>query len=179
MMLQIGHRESHDVDIFLDDPQLLPFLNPRTQNLASEISPSDLQYDGSHFLKAAFEGVGEIDFIVSGPKTGNPTVEQTVEGRLTALETIPEIITKKIVYRGRSITPRDVFDIAAASESHVAEVVSALRNYKSDVDATIAAIEQQNPEFVANAIADLAIRPSFLKLSATALERTKEILRTV
>jgi hypothetical protein len=24
MMLQINHRESHDVDIFLDDPQLLP-----------------------------------------------------------------------------------------------------------------------------------------------------------
>jgi Nucleotidyl transferase AbiEii toxin, Type IV TA system len=25
MMLQIDHRESHDVDIFLFDPQLLPF----------------------------------------------------------------------------------------------------------------------------------------------------------
>jgi hypothetical protein len=25
MMLQIGHRESRDVDIFLPDPQLLPF----------------------------------------------------------------------------------------------------------------------------------------------------------
>lgn len=31
LMLQIDHRESHDIDIFLDDPQLLPFLNPETQ----------------------------------------------------------------------------------------------------------------------------------------------------
>jgi hypothetical protein len=26
LMLQIDHRESHDIDIFLDDPQILPFL---------------------------------------------------------------------------------------------------------------------------------------------------------
>jgi hypothetical protein len=31
LMLQIDHRESFDVDIFLDDPQLLPYLNPKTQ----------------------------------------------------------------------------------------------------------------------------------------------------
>lgn len=30
-MLQIDHRESDDIDIFLDDPQVLPFLNPETQ----------------------------------------------------------------------------------------------------------------------------------------------------
>ncbi|QND61948.1 nucleotidyl transferase AbiEii/AbiGii toxin family protein (plasmid) [Mesorhizobium sp. AR07] len=28
MMIQIGHRESHDIDIFLDDPQLLGFIDP-------------------------------------------------------------------------------------------------------------------------------------------------------
>ncbi|WP_352570972.1 hypothetical protein [Mesorhizobium sp. M0074] len=27
MMIQINHRESHDVDIFLDDPQLLGFID--------------------------------------------------------------------------------------------------------------------------------------------------------
>lgn len=179
MMLQIGHRESHDVDIFLEDPQWLPFLHPTRQNLVSEVSPSDIQYDGSRFLKAAFEGIGEIDFIVSSPRTANPTIEQDVEGRSTALETISEIITKKIVYRGRRITPRDIFDIAAAGEGHADEITNALRNYKDEVSAAIAAIERLNPEFVANAIAELAIRPPFAKYSATALERTKEILRAV
>src|SRR5690606_10923434 len=28
LMLQIDHRESHEIDLFLDDPQVLPFLNP-------------------------------------------------------------------------------------------------------------------------------------------------------
>lgn len=28
VILQINHRESHDVDIFLPDPQLLAFLDP-------------------------------------------------------------------------------------------------------------------------------------------------------
>ncbi|RUW44700.1 hypothetical protein EOA32_36030, partial [Mesorhizobium sp. M1A.F.Ca.ET.072.01.1.1] len=30
MMIQIGHRESHDIDVFLDDPQLLGFMDPST-----------------------------------------------------------------------------------------------------------------------------------------------------
>ena len=30
LMLQIDHRESHDIGLFLDDPQILPFLNPET-----------------------------------------------------------------------------------------------------------------------------------------------------
>lgn len=33
MMLQIDHRESRDIDIFLMDPQLLGFLNPETHDL--------------------------------------------------------------------------------------------------------------------------------------------------
>lgn len=31
LMLQIEHRESFDVDIFVSDPQRLPFLNPQVQ----------------------------------------------------------------------------------------------------------------------------------------------------
>ncbi|MCG8559317.1 MAG: nucleotidyl transferase AbiEii/AbiGii toxin family protein [Hyphomicrobiales bacterium] len=32
LMLQIEHRESHDIDLFIDDPQILPLLNPETQD---------------------------------------------------------------------------------------------------------------------------------------------------
>lgn len=41
MMLQIDHRDSHDVDIFLADAQLLPFLDPATHDFAFEIMPTD------------------------------------------------------------------------------------------------------------------------------------------
>ncbi len=61
LMLQIDHRESFDVDIFLDDPQLLPYLNPKTQGYALDINPDGYESDGSRTLKIVFENVGEID----------------------------------------------------------------------------------------------------------------------
>jgi hypothetical protein len=107
MMLQIDHRESRDVDIFLSDPQLLGFLNPKTHDFVFEIRPTGYVTDGSTSLKWVFENIGEIDFIVGHLMTSAPTKRTTIEGISVELETIPEIITKKIYYRGSSIKPRD------------------------------------------------------------------------
>ncbi|WP_348633740.1 nucleotidyl transferase AbiEii/AbiGii toxin family protein [Mesorhizobium sp. M1A.F.Ca.IN.020.30.1.1] len=71
MMIQIGHRESHDIDIFLDDPQLLGH-RPSKSHLHFETMPSDYLGDGLRFQKFAFEDVGEIDFIVAGALTTKP-----------------------------------------------------------------------------------------------------------
>ncbi|WP_292097575.1 nucleotidyl transferase AbiEii/AbiGii toxin family protein, partial [Mesorhizobium sp.] len=57
MMIQIGHRESHDIDIFLDDPQLLGH-RPSKSHLHFETMPSDYLGDGLRFQKFAFEDVG-------------------------------------------------------------------------------------------------------------------------
>ncbi|CUX65088.1 hypothetical protein AGR6A_Lc30003 [Agrobacterium sp. NCPPB 925] len=38
-MLQINHRESFDIDIFIDDPQVLPYLNPTTQGYTLQVNP--------------------------------------------------------------------------------------------------------------------------------------------
>jgi hypothetical protein len=61
MMIQIGHRESHDVDIFLEDPQLLGFIDPAKTSLQFEEVPDGYQGDGTRFQKFAFESLGEID----------------------------------------------------------------------------------------------------------------------
>jgi hypothetical protein len=113
MMLQIDHRDSHDVDIFLADAQLLPFLDPATHDFAFEIMPTDHRGDGARSLKLVFENIGEIDFLVGVSLTSTPTTLTTIEGEAVQLETITEIITKKIFHRGSSIKPRDIFDIAA------------------------------------------------------------------
>lgn len=55
MMLQIDHRESHDIDNFLPDAQLLPFLDPATHDFSFEIMPADYRGDGHGFLKIAFQ----------------------------------------------------------------------------------------------------------------------------
>ncbi|MGE3780826.1 MAG: hypothetical protein AB7F89_26795 [Pirellulaceae bacterium] len=55
MMIQIGHRQSNDVDIFLIDPQLLGFIDPPSSRLRFDVAPSDYQRDGLRFQKFAFD----------------------------------------------------------------------------------------------------------------------------
>jgi hypothetical protein len=179
MMLQIGHRESHDVDIFLGDAQYLNLLNPERSDFDFDALPTAYHGDGTSFLKIVFEDVGEIDFIVGHAMTDVPTSVHRIEGRDVLLETIPEIIAKKIHYRGKSIKARDIFDIAAAAGSHESEIVAALRDYKTEVAQTLATIAQLNPEFVAGGIASLAIKEEFKDVALTALKRTKDILSLV
>jgi len=81
----------------------------------------------------AFAKIGAIDFIVAGALTSSPTTQADIQGEAVLLETIPEIITKKIYYRGTSIKPRDIFDIAAAGERHGDQVIKELRNYRDQV----------------------------------------------
>lgn len=177
--LQIDHRESHDVDIFLSDPQWLPFLDPQKHDFQFEIWPTDYNGDGSSFQKFAFRDIGEIDFIVGHAMTSPPTTAVTIEGETTLLETIPEIITKKIYHRGSRIRPRDIFDIAAAGEQHADSVIDALQSYRNEVNITLTTIDRLNPDFVNNAIAQMSIKDKYHSAAKTALERTKEILRAV
>ncbi|WP_312992199.1 hypothetical protein [Rhizobium populisoli] len=45
-MLQIDYRESYDIDLFVDDPQVLPYLNPNTQGNTLEMEPDEYKTDG-------------------------------------------------------------------------------------------------------------------------------------
>lgn len=179
MMLQIDHRESHDIDIFLPDPQLLAFLDPAKRDFSLDTPPTDYQGDGTRFLKFAFQGIGEIDFIVAQPLTSRPTKQTLVEGEALLLETVPEIIAKKIHHRGSTIRPRDIFDIAAGGESHGSTIIRELEPYSDDVSKAIAAMERLNPDFVARAISQLAIKPKYEAIAARAYEQARDIMRAV
>jgi hypothetical protein len=179
MMLQIDHRESRDVDLFLQDPQLLAFLDPQKHDFEFEIWPSDYDGDGTRFLKFAFEDIGEIDFIVSQPKTANPTIQREIEGEHTLLETVPEIIVKKIVHRGSSFKPRDIFDVAAAGEQYEGPVITALRPYKAEVATALDTLARLNPQFVNDTISQLLIREKFKIVAQSAIDRAKQILQAV
>lgn len=178
-MLRIDHRESWDIDIFLSDPQHLAFLDPTKRDFRFEIRPSDQHGDGARFLKLAFADLGEIDFIVAATLTGSPATMETVEGEFLSLETVPEIIAKKVYHRGSALKPRDVFDIAASADAQADDLIRELRNYRHEVATAVSGLEKLNPEFVQSAISQLAIRPNFEVISKTALERTQEILRAV
>ncbi|WP_211314672.1 hypothetical protein [Cereibacter changlensis] len=100
-MLQIGHRESHDIDLFISDAQYLPFLNPETQGYRLEIAASDYETDGTRALKIVFDGVGEIDFICCGPVTEDPFTLSEIRGRRVRLETPAESSQRRLC-SGRS-----------------------------------------------------------------------------
>jgi hypothetical protein len=179
MMLQIDHRESHDIDIFLPDPQFLAYLDPQKRDFEFDVRPTEYDGDGTKFLKLAFDEIGQIDFIVGPSMTPSPTTRRTIEGETVDLENVPEIITKKVYHRGTNIRPRDIFDIAAAAEAHADSVVEALRSRPIEVAKTLLALDRLNPDFVNAAIADMAIKDRYKSIAKTAIERTKAILHAV
>lgn len=109
LMRRHRHRISKDVDIFVPDPQWLGYLTPRLNVKAESLAPDYVEQAG--FLKLYFPE-GEIDFVVSGPLTADPTVTENLLGREVQVETSAEIIAKKVWYRGAELTARDLFDFA-------------------------------------------------------------------
>jgi hypothetical protein len=177
LMLRIAHRESRDIDIFVTDPQQLAFLDPAKRDFTFEAQPSAQGGDGAKFLKLTFSDIGEIDFIAGTALTSSPSTVETVDGDSLELETITEIIVKKVHHRGSTITPRDIFDIAAAGEKHADVIVAELRKRKGAVIQTITALEKLKPEFIRQVNSELAIRPAFAAVAKSADERAKDILR--
>jgi hypothetical protein len=178
LMLQLDHRESHDIDIFLNDPQQLPFLDPQKHDFRFDIHLDAYEGDGVRSLKLVF-GVGEIDFIVASSLTSFPTMRRQIEGEDVQLETVPEIIAKKVFYRGSSIMPRDIFDIAAAGKENADAIIRELRSYKAQVAQTLGTLAKLNPEFVNSSIAELAIKGQYKTLAKAALNESKMLLLAV
>lgn len=180
LMLQIDHRESFDVDIFVQDPQLLPYLNPQTQGYELDISPDGYESDGSRALKIVFEGVGELDFICAPSLTDNPTIEARVRGRDVLLETPAEIIAKKIYYRGASMQPRDMFDLACVVKALGTDyVVKTLSPFRDGCEKALNVARQMNPQFAEAIMKKLLYRESFSEIPAEAQAMTVELLETV
>lgn len=107
--IQIDHRISYDVDIFVPGTALKNFTpanNPASRNISRKF-----QWPG-HYLKFELEE-GEIDFL-SPPLQTEPGFKWAKYGdRRIALETPEEVMIKKIRYRSPNFTPRDVYDLAA------------------------------------------------------------------
>ncbi|MEY8802219.1 nucleotidyl transferase AbiEii/AbiGii toxin family protein [Leisingera sp. XS_AS12] len=178
LMLQIDHRESHDIDLFIDDPQVLPYLNPETQEYNLSIAPSSYETDGTQSLKIVFDGVGEIDFICCLPVLEGETVSQEVRGVMVDLETPAEIIAKKVFHRGARLQPRDMFDIAAVARSHgVDYLAEALNGFPDRVKDALRVAEGYTPEIVASILDGLNVHSDFEDIRATSQADTIKVLQ--
>ena len=169
-MLRIDHRESYDIDLFVDDPQVLPYLRAAASETAFAIGEPAYGGDGATHLKLAFERVGEIDVIVAAPQTDRPSKPVELLGRTVELETVAEVIAKKVRYRGSSLQPRDVFDIAAALETeHARSVKAALADMPERTEAARAAANRLKDDATQTLIAQLQVRDRLQDLTVNAL----------
>ena len=109
LMRRFRHRVSKDVDIFVPDPQYLGYVSPRLNDKAEELTQKYLETEMS--VKLYFPE-GEIDFIASAAVTKDAATVERVLGRSVHVETTAEIVAKKVLYRGRAFTARDLFDLA-------------------------------------------------------------------
>lgn len=130
LMLSLEHRISHDIDLFIRDPQWLNYLTPRL-NDTFETRINDY-VEGPVHLKFV-TGEGEIDFIVRMSLLGLPP--ERSEGCRFPLEPMAEVLAKKLFYRGYALAPRDLFDWNAlihsnAPDLHLNEVMPCLGKKK-------------------------------------------------
>jgi hypothetical protein len=118
-MLQqmFAHRHSKDIDIFLNDPQVLLYLTPRTNEAAERIADTGSYEESSNFIKFTTPH-GEIDFIVAPHLMRPHATAQTIGSRTAMVETPGEIMAKKLLYRATQFTARDIFDLALLIERH-------------------------------------------------------------
>lgn len=177
LMLQIQHRESHDIDLFLDDAQYLPYLNPETQGYDLALAPSDYETDGTRALKIVFEGVGEVDFICCAPVTDDPFAVAELRGRRVKLETPAEILAKKVVFRGSHLQPRDMFDIAAVAQAMGPDyVVETCSRFPDACREALHVTETMSPRLVDAVTGKLLVSEEFLALRAQVQMATRDIL---
>jgi hypothetical protein len=140
LAVHFGHRISYDVDIFMPNSDwvsaLAPNANPKTRALIGE---RKYEFPGG-YLKLKLEA-GEVDFIVGGKRTSQPTQPWDFEGYTIQIETPWEIGIKKLFYRPSSFKVRDVFDLAAIIEAHGEEFASSLPLVADRLDKAIDRID--------------------------------------
>ena len=177
IMLRIDHRDSRDVDLFLDDPQLLPYVRAEAADMRFGIGEPTCGGDGSVNLKLNFDGIGEIDFIISGHVTDAYAEKREILGREILVETIPEVVAKKIVFRAPRIQPRDVFDIAAACESgYRGEIEAVLADYPEEAAAMQRRLSAIPLDKSRQVMDRLVVRPKFKYLASCAMRIVQETI---
>lgn len=110
LMLRIDHRQSKDIDLFVPDPQYLPYVSPRLSDVAEQITDDYVETAG--FVKLNLPQ-GEIDIVVGASLTPNPYDVVSFHGRDVRVETCAEILAKKFHHRGDKARVRDLFDLCA------------------------------------------------------------------
>jgi Nucleotidyl transferase AbiEii toxin, Type IV TA system len=180
LMLHAGHRLSKDIDIFIQDPQYLSFLSPRLGG--EDIWNCDTFEEAAHHLKLVFPE-GEIDFIAAAPITNVPSETKSVDmtdigphgSHIVDVEHPVEIALKKLIYRGRMLKVRDVFDIAVV-DHYFPELLRSNLGHVMDKAGILARLNGISEKFFRLELNELDISQSWRREADTCLSRVTAIM---
>ncbi len=119
LMRRYRHRLSRDLDVFVSDTQLLRLLSPRINETTAD---RFVDYQETSNALRFIVDLREIDVIAAPHLTARPWRLRRLLGRDVRVEEPAEIIAKKLYYRGRELTARDVFDVAVVATKEPAQL---------------------------------------------------------
>lgn len=177
LMVQLHHRDSKDVDLFILDPQYLGFLSPKMADTDIWNGPD---YDEStHYLKLKYDE-GEIDFIVAQSISDLPNGTFEFEGHKIPIEPPTEIILKKLFHRAAFLKPRDIFDAAVVLASDHADTLRENLHFVSDQrDALIKRMADMSDSYFHAAIAELDIFDEWRFIIPAARQVVTELVASI
>jgi len=113
------HRLSFDIDLFATDPQIMNYLSPKHWMEETALFNRDSYIDFAHHIRVLFRRRNiQVDVLVAQDFVSKPFIDNS--GRLFStdvyVESMEDIIAKKIIYRRRDNLTRDIIDIAVAEK---------------------------------------------------------------
>ena len=144
LMLNYHHRLSKDVDIFVSNTQYFNGLSPKLNDVAED---ADFYQEGERFISLSYPE-GKIDFVKAFQVSDYlPTLKHVFNQNIFVEDDI-EIVTKKVFFRGASLHPRDLYDLATVYLGpRRSELVKALINIPEQLQEFHDALQRVGPGF--------------------------------
>lgn len=144
LMLNYHHRLSKDVDIFVSNTQYFNGLSPKLNDVAED---ADFYQEGERFISLSYPE-GKIDFVKAFQVSDYlPTLKHVFNQNIFVDDDI-EIVTKKVFFRGVSLHPRDLYDLATVYLGpRRSELVNALINIPEQLQEFHDALQRVGPGF--------------------------------
>jgi hypothetical protein len=175
LLKRCRHRRSRDLDLFVTDARLVRWCSPRVNAAAADLFPD---YAEEALATKLIVGMQEIDIIVAAPVIEDDHAESvTLFGRDVLVERRREILAKKLIYRGRRLQPRDLFDIACVARAEPSEV-AAITPWLSlaQLEAVQARLTELEPVAARDLARGLDPYPEFATLRADCLDIVRDVV---
>lgn len=116
------HRKSFDIDLFVTDPQILSYLSPKHWLEDSRLFHTAKYIDLANHIRLLTKENIKIDILVSQDFIGHPIIDDSHAffHENIYVESLEDILAKKIVYRKDQNKSRDIIDLSVALHHDIA-----------------------------------------------------------